>query len=770
MGSSRLPFAAPVALVVFTALGTGCGGAEPPCFVRLALTPSEGSSWEAEAAVVSRFEPAESPGQWSLRTEAIEPNEVLEQLEAEGRAVLLGGRGGRTRTVAILSERLDPTEFNLVQIHQVVEGQSSVKITLRGKGLEDWSSIFFPVEGNTEVRRTVIPVPRSVREGGLLRELRIVYAGGRRNIGLMAVEFLDQPVEGLVADPRGGHGPIRIGDEWREGVGLTPDHPLETTFDHVPQAELVFAVGELVETFAADREVSLKVTLEGRRREISEEIQIGGLGSAPGWRLHAIDLAALARGPVTARFEVSAGGDPNVACAIGEPALSRADPELPPEQPSVLLVTSDTHRGDHLGVAGDEEFISTPVFDRLAAEGVYFDQCFVQSNVTNPSHGCLLTGLDPTRTRISNNNQQMSASARTLAEAFRARGYATWAALGVRHLLGDVSGLGQGFDRMGGPLEAERPANETLDLALEWLSEKRRAPVFLWVHVYDPHWPYEPLAELEALYADEIDTTRPPFEWDHRLVSTRGDIENLDVPRARYKAEVSGLDRDLGRLLEHEFFSRGIVALVGDHGEALGEHEIYFTHAELYPDVLHVPLLLRWPDAPRGTRISGIVNQADLGRTLLDLAGLQDEGFPGRGLLRHIEAGSAGGDVHFALAGSDTCASITRDGMHLILHLSRHRSAYSVIRKEPHAVELYDLDEDPASRVNLVDERPQLAAELRTLLVRWLENADPEGLLGGEVNDPELERQLAELGYVDLGGSVAEPLWIADDCEWCARF
>lgn len=739
--------------------------ASPP-FTRLPCTP-EVSTWSGEDRLVARLEPTENPGAWKTHSDGVEPpNPVLVQMEADEKALVVAGRGARARSLAILRQPIDASQFNQIQLQHVVDGETSVRITLRGPDLEDWTSLRSPLQGDTDLRRTTIPIPRSVQEGGMRNELRIIYSGGQRSIGLMAVEYINQPVEGLLPDPSEGSAMIRIDDEWHAGFGLTPGHSLETTFDFTPGARLSFSVGELGESFDPDREVALNVTLSGIDQTLERTIPVSGAGQEPGWKLQTIAPMELERGPITARFEVTTGGDPFVACAISEPILSYAAPTRPP----ILLVTSDTHRGDYLGAAGDGDFIATPALDRMAAEGVYFDRCFVLSNVTNPSHSCLLTGLDPTRTRISTNNQSVSDSAYTLAEAFRASGYTTWAALGVRHLMGDVSGLGQGFDRMGGPTVKDRAAPETIDLALQWLSEEPDAPVFLWVHFYDAHWPYEPEPEFEELYSDEVDPSAPQFEWDHKLQHTRGDIENLDVPRARYKAEVTYLDSQLSRILEHEFFAEGIVALVGDHGEALGEHDIYFTHAELYPDVLHVPLLLRWPQAPAGTRIPGIASQIDLGRTLLDLAGLEEAAFPGKGLLRHIEVGNAGEDTHFALAGSNACASVTRDDMHLILHLKPHRSPYSVIRKEPHVVELYDLAADPQCLEDLVDERPELTAELRALAVRWLENADPDGLVGAGVHDPELERQLAELGYVDLADAVTEPLWTPDDCDWCTRF
>ena len=338
----------------------------------------------------------------------------------------------------------------------------------------------------------------------------------------------------------------------------------------------------------------------------------------------------------------------------------------------------------------------------------------------------------------------------------------------MRHLLDDVSGFGQGFDRMDGPGDGFRPAEVAVSTALGWLEEPR-TPVFLWLHVYDAHYPYATRDEFDALYADEIDHSKPPVEWPELIASARGEITNLDVPLAQYKAEISYLDRELGRLLEQPIFQDGIVGLVGDHGESLVEHETYFTHTGLYPNVLHVPLIVRWPNGPRGMRVPGIVNHVDLGRTLLDLSGMEGVDFPGQSLVRHVDAGGSD-EIHFALSGSNTAATITKDGMHLVLQLKRHRGPYSMRVRFPHQVELYDLNQDPGCTENLAESKRELATQLRAGLIRWLEAASTEGLIGGHIDDAELAAQLANLGYVDLGDSGSDPLWTPDDCEYCAPF
>jgi len=131
------------ALAALTASSLSCGETrpDPPQLqVRLVLAPLEGTEWDTGARVVSRAEPAAAPERWSLLSESPEPNDTLQAMEAEGRAVILSGMGARSRSVAILSEPIDPSAFNQVRIQHVIDGETSVKIVLRGRELEDWSS------------------------------------------------------------------------------------------------------------------------------------------------------------------------------------------------------------------------------------------------------------------------------------------------------------------------------------------------------------------------------------------------------------------------------------------------------------------------------------------------------------------------------------------------------------------------------------------------------------------------------------------------------
>lgn len=263
-----------------------------------------------------------------------------------------------------------------------------------------------------------------------------------------------------------------------------------------------------------------------------------------------------------------------------------------------------------------------PTLDALAVRGALFSDCFSPINFTNPSHAALMTGTHPRDLGIVDNRTPLGAGMGTLAEAFAAQGFATWAAVSAGHLRLEVSGLGRGFERMSAPLDLDRSADETLDVVAGWLAEVPPGrPVFLWLHVFDAHTPYvvpEPFDERGYDGPpDPFDPSLPEPELALPLRGALTGLRHLDWGRVQYGNLVSYLDHALGRVLSQGPFADGVVAVVGDHGESLGAHGLWFVHAELYPDTLHVPLVLAGPSVSPGSIEGRPVTHLDLGRTLL---------------------------------------------------------------------------------------------------------------------------------------------------------
>jgi arylsulfatase A-like enzyme len=291
----------------------------------------------------------------------------------------------------------------------------------------------------------------------------------------------------------------------------------------------------------------------------------------------------------------------------------------------IVLVSIDTLRADHLGCYG-AAFAHTPRLDALAAGGVRFANAISPAPLTLPSHTTLLTGLDPPEHGVRHNGVfRLTDDVPTLAEHLREAGFAT-AAFVAAYVLDRQFGLDRGFDRYddrtsqprygrGMLTFPERPANEVVDAALEWLAS---APgrFFLWVHLYDPHAEYRPPAGFASAF-----------------------------PARPYDGEIAFADFQVGRLLaalDQRFpDGRTLVVVTADHGESLGEHG-EATHSHLvYDATQHVPLIVQGPGLPRGGVVEDVVALRDVAPTVLDLLGVPPlPGATGRSLAEAVRGGA----------------------------------------------------------------------------------------------------------------------------------
>ena len=277
---------------------------------------------------------------------------------------------------------------------------------------------------------------------------------------------------------------------------------------------------------------------------------------------------------------------------------------------NVILISIDTLRADRLGCYGAEA-VETPAIDRLAAEGVRFENAFSPVPLTLPAHWTIHTGVEPWNHGVVDNGMTLlTPPAATLAERFSSAGYDTGAFVAA-FVLNRTFGLDRGFARFDdGPaddaaldqlLHATAPADERVGRALAWLRRPRAQPFFLWLHLYDPHAPYDPPPAFRALY-----------------------------PGRPYDAEVAFVDTQVARVLAAiqaaGIADQTLVALVSDHGESLGEHGEATHGLLLYDATLRVPLLVRLPgNLPAGSVRDEVVGLADIAPTVLALAGLPAE-------------------------------------------------------------------------------------------------------------------------------------------------
>ena len=420
---------------------------------------------------------------------------------------------------------------------------------------------------------------------------------------------------------------------------------------------------------------------------------------------------------------------------------------------SVVLVTLDTTRADALSCLGAPPG-TTPHLDALAARGALFREARSDSNVTNPSHASLMSGLRALDHGVLNHLTPLPAGVDTLPEAFARAGYATAGFASSRHV-GPEFGW-RGFEVIPN-MRGDRTARETTDLALEWLSGVRGRPFFVWIHYWDPHMQYEPDPALaKRFYSGERTAGSGPRIGDapyFRLLPRDGVLTWLGDTRdpawapAMYRAEVHATDAELGRLLDAVAARDERVAIVvtADHGEALGEHEIYYAHTGLYEPQLRVPLLVQVPGlAP--LRSDALVSTLDVAPTLAELAGveLRNPSIAGISLARLLR-----GQPEPRLAARTTfvyqnahnfAVAVRRGDWKLILPIA---SDHPVIGTKPR---LFDLAHDPGELRDLSDAEPARVAELRQVAEPWLARGPIER--DTKHVTPEALEQLRALGYL----------------------
>ena len=393
----------------------------------------------------------------------------------------------------------------------------------------------------------------------------------------------------------------------------------------------------------------------------------------------------------------------------------------PPDAPErVVLVSIDTLRADHVGCYGASN-AATPTLDALAARGARFETAISPAPLTLPSHATLLTGLDPPEHGVrSNGSFRLRDEIPTLAERLHAAGFAS-AAFVSAFVLDRRFGLARGFDAYDDQLGvqdedigvASRPAGQTIDAALAWLDDAPER-FFLFVHLYDPHAPYEP---------PEPHRTR-----------------QLGRP---YDGEIAYADAELGRLLaalEARFPDGGnLVVVTADHGESLGEHGEP-THAfTIYDATQRVPLLMAGPGVPAGRVVPSLARLADVMPTVLALAGQPaPPAATGRSLLPALR-GEPEGEAREAWV--ETLATQLELGWSPLLGV---RTATHKYVRAPRP-ELYALADDPGETQNVAAEQPALAAELDALVTARAERQSATPNLGV---DPQTAEQLHALGYL----------------------
>lgn len=489
-----------------------------------------------------------------------------------------------------------------------------------------------------------------------------------------------------------------------------------------------------------------------------------------------------------------------------------------PRRPNLLLITIETFRADRMHANGYPR-LTTPNLDRLAQQGANFEQAVAQAPFTLPSLASVMTGLTPPLHHVRNHPASLPLEIETLAERLSEAGYKT-AAMTRHTWLRRKSAFDQGFDEYdNNKFSAGLDARSLSLAATDWLHANREQPFFLWIHFLDPHFPYTPGYPYSTLYAPEhqedsqvvhlksllerdlgekflptpyadlsggpyLDLVLPYYPENTALLDialrrrSRGEIffgkvhypeKSLQEIRDLYDGAVVYTDDNVGRVLaaldELGLSKDTLVAVAGDHGEALGEHDLYFTHDfSLYDETLRVPLVMRMPGRiPAGTVVKQQVRLVDLAPTVLELLGVDPlPDIEGVSLAPLVE----GGTLPFLPAFAESAPYRRLFPEQTRVYYEGNLGKWRMIRTErwkliliPHPdeniYELYDLESDPGETENLYDQLPGEVGKLMPLLREWLAR-DPdretdrteEEEKAIQALDPAARQQLETLGYI----------------------
>jgi arylsulfatase A-like enzyme len=400
-------------------------------------------------------------------------------------------------------------------------------------------------------------------------------------------------------------------------------------------------------------------------------------------------------------------------------------PSSAPAIRHVVLISLDTCRADYLSCYGYPK-PTTPNIDALASQGYLFRNAVTPIPLTLPAHTSMLTGtIPPHHGKHENKDVYFDPSHVTLAQLLKARGFHTGAFIGSQALNSHL-GLDRGFDIYHDQFDQpERPANQVNRAAFEWLEKQKDNPVFLFLHYYDPHDAYDPPEPFaatfkESPYAGEIAYT------DHCIGQVIGKLKSLGM------------------------YDSSLIIVTGDHGEMLGEHgettHMYF----IYESAIKVPFVCKLPGSNTPHNIDDLAGIIDIVPTVCDLLDIDPPSpIQGKSLAGYFSNNPPDSEDRYLY-----CESLypTKYEANSLLGIVSKRFKYIQTTRP----ELYDLQNDPAEKTNLVEADPHRARILKDRLAKILEKSVRKGKPANDTPlDAEILKHLSSLGYV-TGSSVKE--------------
>jgi arylsulfatase len=582
-----------------------------------------------------------------------------------------------------------------------------------------------------------------------------------------------------------------LGEVYRESLISRSPETLKFDVRLPQQAWLDLAVGTI-----DDQPATFKVTVTPAGANRSERVLLHHTVSTPyRWERQPIDLGEFAGQNVNVSLSLHTDA-PGIPGLWGTPVIRTRTAATREAPQGVILIQADTLRPDHLGLYGHKRD-TAPFLGRVAGEGVVFKNAFAQAGWTKVSTSSIMTSLYPSTHGVATLDDRLPAAATTIAEVYRAAGYATLSLSSVA-FTGQSTNLHQGFEELheqnswteaGGPYTS-KTAREYVDRAAEWLERHRDTPFFIYLHVFDPHSPYEPRRPYDSMWADATKreehlrqkeslrkTIADPF-LANRGMATREEMVKAGVDPAAYIAydkdwydsSIRGLDAELARLFERlrttGLDEKTAVMFLSDHGEEFHEHGRMWHGQSAYGEMMRVPLVVRWPGGVAAGRVvNEPVQLIDVMPTLLDLSRLEPaKGMQGQSLLPLLTAQVDDGNGGSAASrwrekpiilekrpqgqpgypnSTESIAVITGDWK-LIQHKVRPPQLPEF--------ELFHALNDPFDQANVADQHPEIVKRLAQVIEGWHSTAiaarlKPDSENTGNLTPEQLQR-LRSLGYI----------------------
>jgi len=397
---------------------------------------------------------------------------------------------------------------------------------------------------------------------------------------------------------------------------------------------------------------------------------------------------------------------------------------------NVLLITLDTTRADRLGCYGYTS-AQTPNLDALAQNGTRFNNAITHVPLTRPSHASILTGTMPYHHGIWNNGPfRLEPKSVTLAETFKQAGYKTGAVVST-NVLFHTFGLSQGFDYYDDTLQEsaggdpEKVASQVVSIANRWMGKEIQPPFFLWLHFYDPHFPWTPPEPYRTKFANSL-----------------------------YDGEIAYMDDAIGKIIDKlkslGWMNNTLVVAVGDHGEGLGDHQEQ-THGYLiYDSTMRVPLIMSGAGVPQKKVIDSQVSESDLNPTILEACGIKSStSVDGKSFWKYFQSGTIppspvlleNRTIHYQFGWATLSGIRFKDWKYI----------------QAPTPELYDLKADPHEKNNLAMKEMKRADDMKSMWTRIRPKDQPS--TNTTALSPEEIEKLESLGYIASGptsGSVEQ--------------